>query len=130
MSEVELGPRNMIDCRWLYTANWQWDFSVQNFAHLLSSKILFLNNCFCDIVVQHNFSSEIKLKNYLILYAILSNNCNDYPKLNHSTDDVCSCGWVWVWVLLSSWITQLHPSQYTHIFPNHYVNDETINRSV
>jgi hypothetical protein len=36
MSKADPRPKNMIVCRWLYAANRQSDFSVQNFAHLLS----------------------------------------------------------------------------------------------
>jgi hypothetical protein len=54
----------MIACRWLHTANRQSDFWVENVAGLLSSKLMSLNNLLAFIVVQHNFSAEIKLKNY------------------------------------------------------------------
>jgi hypothetical protein len=73
MREIEPRPKKMIDCRWWYASNRQSDFWVQNFTHVLSSKFMSLNNCFCEIVVQSIFLSEIKLKKYPILYVFLLN---------------------------------------------------------
>jgi hypothetical protein len=65
MREVEPRPTKMIDCRWWHTANRQSDFWSKTLPVYYQCKIMFLDNCFCDIVVQSIFSSETQLKNIL-----------------------------------------------------------------